>query len=215
MFVKICGVTQVEQAVAIADLFHRYQLQDQCAIGLMAVPQSPRFLRLDSMRAIVAALPEGVQAIGVFLNAPVSQTIEQARAVGLTGVQLHGQEPVAACAAIRQALPHLQLIKAQRLRQKDDLACLEPYTATVDAFLIDAYHPHQAGGTGLTADWSLLQDFQPDLPWYLAGGISPETVAPAIASLSPDGIDCSSGVEQHPGVKDLSRVEQLLQAIAL
>jgi phosphoribosylanthranilate isomerase len=85
----------------------------------------------------------------------------------------------------------------------------------VDALLLDAYHPQQLGGTGLTLDWRSLQTFSPPCPWLLAGGLRPDNLRPALATLSPQGIDLSSGVEVRPGVKDLALVRQLFEQIEL
>jgi phosphoribosylanthranilate isomerase len=87
----------------------------------------------------------------------------------------------------------------------------------VDALLLDAWVPDQLGGTGhrIPIDW--LEGFRPALPWWLAGGLSPERLAPALLSLAaspPDGVDVSSGVEQAPGDKDLARVAALVTALA-
>lgn len=213
MFVKICGITQVEQGRAIADAMLRHGLADRCAIGFICVTQSKRYVSVEQLRAVVLALPKQVQTIGVFVDEGPDHVCEIVRWGGLSGVQLHGDESVDYCRGLRQLLPSTRFIKALRLRQASDLERLATYREVVDAYLIDAYHPQQAGGTGLKADWTLLQGFRPPRPWLLAGGLTPENVGDAIIDLSPDGVDLSSGVEVQPGIKDLAKVEQLLQAI--
>ncbi|MEL7085992.1 MAG: phosphoribosylanthranilate isomerase [Cyanobacteria bacterium P01_A01_bin.3] len=213
MFVKICGITQVEQGRAIADAMLQHGLAGQCAIGFICVTQSKRYVSAEQIRPIVLALPKQVQTIGVFVDEQMERVGDIARRCGLSGVQLHGDESVDYCRGLRELLPTTKVIKVLRLRQAAGLDRLATYRDVVDAYLIDAYHPQQAGGTGLKADWTLLQDFRPQRPWLLAGGLTPENVGEAIAALHPDGVDLSSGVEVQPGIKDLAKVEHLLQAI--
>ena len=85
------------------------------------------------------------------------------------------------------------------------------FSDVVDAILLDAYDPHMAGGTGKTLDWQMLREFRPKCDWWLAGGLSPEIVAVAIALVQPHGLDISSGVERAAGDKDLTKIEQFLQ----
>ena len=207
MYIKICGITQLDQAEAIANLGSH-------ALGFIGVPQTPRYLAPEQMIEIVGSLRVSCDRIGVFRDQDpelIKTLVQQAQ---LTGIQLHGDETPQVCAQLRYALPGIRLIKAIRLRGSEDLQKLAAYDAVVDMFLIDAYDPHQAGGTGKTADWSLLQAFCPARPWLLAGGIRPENVAEALGAVSPDGIDLSSGVESAPGVKDLTKVRQLFEQLA-
>jgi phosphoribosylanthranilate isomerase len=85
----------------------------------------------------------------------------------------------------------------------------------VDTLLLDAYHPKAHGGTGKTLDWQSLQTFRVDRPWFLSGGLTPANVQTALKHIQPDGIDLSSGVEIAPGNKDLNKVKQLFQQLAL
>ncbi len=207
MYIKICGITQPDQAEAIANLGSQ-------ALGFIGVPQTPRYLAPERMIQIVGSLRVTCDRIGVFRDQDPELIKTLVQQAGLTGIQLHGDETPQVCAQFRQTLPGIRLIKAFRLRGSEDLDKLAAYEAVVDWFLIDAYDPHQAGGTGKTADWSLLKAFCPARPWLLAGGIRPETVAAALGAVSPDGIDLSSGVESAPGVKDLAKVRQLFEHMA-
>lgn len=202
MYVKICGITQPEQAEAIANLGSQ-------ALGFIGVPNTPRYLAPERMIELVGSLQVECERIGVFQDQDPQLIISVASKAGLTGIQLHGQESVTVCAELRAALPEIRLIKAIRLRDPGDLAAVSIYGERVDAFLIDAYDPQRAGGTGQTVDWRLLRDFHCPQPWLLAGGIRPENVAQALQESSPDGIDLSSGVESSPGIKDLQKVRQL------
>jgi phosphoribosylanthranilate isomerase len=205
-WVKICGLTQPEQAIAIAR-------QGADAIGLICVPTSPRYVTLDQLQRLKEGLISSgyasVERVGVFVDAD-DQAIAAAITAGqLTTLQLHGQESPERCQEMRLCYPNLRLIKALRVRSPEVLATTPVYESIVDGILLDAYHPDSFGGTGNTLDWSTLQNFRPQCPWVLAGGLTPENIIEALSRMSPDGIDLSSGVENHPGDKNLARVEQL------
>ncbi len=203
--VKICGITQAEQATAITDLGIR-------TLGFICVRKSPRWIEPQDIATISQALNAHAPAtkrIGVFAKADL-ETIQQTVQIGrLTGVQLHGDEPLEFAQQVRTALPDVELIKAVRVRGAEDLALAETFAETVDALLLDAYHPTQLGGTGHQIDWAMLREFAPAVPWLLAGGLKPDNVAEALGRLQPRGIDLSSGVEHSPGDKDLAQVEKL------
>ena len=205
-FIKICGVTQVDQAQALADL----EIQ---AIGLIGVPQTPRYLIPEQMRAIVAALPTSLETVGVFRDHPIAELVQIVEHVGLTTLQLHGQETPNDCGELARCCPQIRLIKAFRLRDPQDLEIMGEYQAVVDRVLVDTYHPQQWGGTGIPLNWSLLQPVSFPRPWILAGGLNPHNIRAALTTVQPFGIDVSSGVEVSPGVKDLDKVKQLLAEI--
>ncbi len=205
-YVKICGITHNDQAQAIAEMGVQ-------ALGFILVPDSPRYLPPDQIKSIVAQLPDHLDKIGVFKDLPLSTLVEICQYTGLTAVQLHGQETVADCIQLAQLVPHLTRIKAFRLRQLSDLETIPEYLDSVDKILLDAYHPHQAGGTGRTLDWTLLETINWPIPWLLAGGLRPENIHQALTLTDPDGIDVSSGVEVSPGQKDLNRVQLLLDQL--
>ncbi|NJK28729.1 MAG: phosphoribosylanthranilate isomerase [Acaryochloris sp. RU_4_1] len=212
MRVKICGITQPEQGSAIATL-------GADALGFICVAASPRYVTPPQIRGITQGLPpltiqgSPLSRIGVFANADLG-LIQQTVAIGqLTGVQLHGDESPEFCELLRQDLPKIELIKAFRIRTLETLTLIPAYEPLVDTLLLDAYTPQALGGTGQTWDWTLLTQFTPQRPWLLAGGLTPENIAHALAQLSPPGIDLSSGVERSPGVKDLQRVKKLFQQL--
>ncbi|MEM0981516.1 MAG: phosphoribosylanthranilate isomerase [Cyanobacteria bacterium P01_H01_bin.58] len=210
LWIKICGLMQPTQAVEIAAL-------GASAIGFICVPASPRYVAPQQIQLIsdtfMAAGWADVERVGVFADA-ASSDIHAAVTIGrLTTLQLHGKESPETCAQLRQAYPTLKIIKAFRIRATADLASTAAYEASVDALLLDAYHPQLLGGTGQTLDWESLQAFKPTKPWYLAGGLKPENVQDALRKLTPDGIDVSSGVEVAPGDKSVAKVKELLAAV--
>ncbi|MBD0268833.1 MAG: phosphoribosylanthranilate isomerase [Cyanobacteria bacterium Co-bin8] len=210
MRVKICGITQADQAVAIAHL-------GATALGFICVPASPRYITPEHIDNIGEALKDTIQrsleTVGVFADADL-KTLETTVKTGqLSSIQLHGNESPELCRQIRQQLPGIAIIKALRIRSAQDLIQAVRFEPEVDGLLLDAYHPQLLGGTGKTLDWASLQSFQPACPWLLAGGLTPDNVVDALTQLSPDGIDLSSGVEVSPGVKDLDQVKRLFERL--
>lgn len=205
MRVKICGLTKPEQALAIARL-------GATALGFICVPQSPRYISTDRVKTIVKELPLEVDKIGVFANAD-REEIAAFVAVGLTGVQLHGDESPEFCQQLKQLLPEVEIIKALRIKNAQYLSAINDYANCVDTLLLDAYHPQLLGGTGTTLNWETLKQFCPNLPWLLAGGLTPDNILDALKKLNPGGIDLSSGVERSPGDKDLDKVAKLFDKL--
>ncbi|OUL24753.1 phosphoribosylanthranilate isomerase [Nostoc sp. 106C] len=207
MRIKICGITQPQQSVAIASL-------GATALGFICVPTSPRYVNILQIQAAVAPLPEKIDKIGVFANTSITEIKQTVVESGLTSVQLHGNESPEFCSQLRQALPEIEIIKAFRIRSSEQLEQVAEYTNCIDTLLLDAYHPQQLGGTGQTLDWSTLQAFSPSCPWFLAGGLTPDNILDALNMLQPSGIDLSSGVEKAPGDKDLDQVAKLFIKLA-
>jgi phosphoribosylanthranilate isomerase len=217
MYIKICGLTKLDQAQAIAKM-------GVDALGFICVASSPRYISATAIGQIRSSLlsvqPEidrssGLDLIGVFLNASMHEIGETVAIAGLNAVQLHGDESPEFCVQLRSQLnttnPKIKLIKALRVKDRSGLEQANLFCEVVDAVLLDAYDPQMAGGTGKTLDWQMLRDFRPACDWWLAGGLSPENVADAIALLHPKGLDVSSGVERSAGDKDLTKIEQFLQ----
>lgn len=206
MRIKICGLTRVKQAVAIAEM-------GATDIGFICVKKSPRYIIPGNIKPIAQALPENVGKVGVFANQSPEEISAIANSSHLTTVQLHSDESPEFCQQVRELLPNLEIIKALRVRDRQTLETAKDYETVVDALLLDAYHPDQLGGTGHTIDWEDLQAFKPSIPWLLAGGLKPENIQQALTQLQPDGIDLSSGVEDSPGQKNLQKVADLMAQI--
>lgn len=206
MRIKICGITQLQQSLAITQL-------GATALGFICVPSSPRYVSIEQINLATSHTPDHIDKIGVFANSTIFEITKVVSSSSLTGVQLHGDETPLFCEELRQALPNIELIKAFRVRSWEQLETTPNFTGCVDTFLLDAYHPQQLGGTGKTLDWQVLQSFRPSLPWFLAGGLTPDNVLTALTQIHPDGIDLSSGVERSPGDKDLDKVALLFSRI--
>jgi phosphoribosylanthranilate isomerase len=213
-------LTKLDQAQAIAQMGVN-------AIGFICVPASPRYISASAIGQITANLITSrfeiadldlLDLIGVFVNASIKEICEIVEIAGLNAVQLHGDESPEFCIELRSQLSEInnktntkiKLIKAFRVKDQAGLVHAQLFSEVVDALLLDAYDPKMAGGTGKTLDWQMLRDFAPNCDWWLAGGLSPENVAQAIALVSPSGLDVSSGVERSAGDKDLDKVRKFV-----
>lgn len=194
MFVKICGITRVEDADAAV-------VAGAGAIGFVFWPRSPRFIDPYRARAIAARLPPFVTPVGLFVNQAREHVNAVASLVRLGAVQLHGDESPEFAASIEAPV-----IRALSVNQVGAW----PAETTL---LLDAHDPVQRGGTGRTIDWTAAAAIAAQRRVLLAGGLTPENVADAIARVRPFGIDVSSGVERSPGVKDHQRLRALFEAV--
>ena len=195
--VKICGITNVRDARAVVRL-------GADALGFNFYAPSPRYIRPERARAIIAALPPFVAKVGVFVNEDVDKVNEIVQLCGLDVVQLHGDESPRNVERVRVA----QRIKGVRVADEDDIALCRRYR--VDAYLLDAFVPGMPGGTGETFNWRLAREARQFGPVILAGGLNPDNIEDAIRSAQPYAVDVASGVESEPGVKDRDLVEAFI-----
>ncbi len=191
--VKICGITSPQQAALAAAL-------GVDAIGLVFYPASPRAVGLEQAREIARAAGPFTTVVGLFVNAE-PDTIEQVLAkVPLGLLQFHGDENPAQCERY-----HRPYIKALRMKPGLDVASEAERHANAAGLLLDAYHPALPGGTGEVFDWDRFP-VDSHTPLILAGGLTPDNVADAIAATHCYGVDVSGGVESAPGVKDAEKM---------
>jgi phosphoribosylanthranilate isomerase len=199
MLVKICGVTRLEDAEAAV-------AAGAGAIGFVFWPDSPRFIDPYRARAIRSRLPPFVTAVGVFVDQPLEHVTGVASLVRLGAVQLHGDETPQYAARI--ATP---VVKAMPVdTASGERVALWPAATTL---LLDVHDPVKRGGTGRTIDWAAAAKVAAVRRIVLAGGLTPDNVADAVAQVRPFGIDVSSGVEQAPGIKDHQRLRALFEAL--
>ena len=202
--VKICGVTRPEDARLAVEL-------GAWAVGTIFFPDSPRACEPATAEAIGAELKRKAELVGVFVNAPLDEVAAVADGVGLTMVQLHGDEGPAYCAEVARRTG-AKVMKAARVRTGADVAALERFHT--DLHLLDAHQPGRWGGTGETFDWELVRQRRTDVPFVLSGGLAPENVAAAIAATHPYAVDTASGTEARPGVKDPDKLLAFAAAVA-
>lgn len=202
--IKFCGITSLDDALAAV-------AAGAWAIGLNFWPGSPR--RCDPVAAaeIAAAVKRQVELAGVFVNATLERVAATAEAVGLTIVQLHGDEGPAFCAEVARRTG-CRVIKAVRVRSGADIQALRPFKT--DYHLLDGYLPGRRGGSGATFAWELARAHpQRASRVILSGGLTPENVAAAIEAVRPFALDVASGVEAAPGRKDPDRLRAFAEAV--
>jgi phosphoribosylanthranilate isomerase len=205
VLLKICGITSLPDA--------RY-----CAgagvdmLGFIFHAESPRAVDPASVREIAGWI-HGPEIVGVFVDADLGHMQTVAEQASLTMLQLHGNEPPELCARL-----DLPVIKAFRVRPgetaQDIRERVDPYRDAVRYILLDAFVEGVAGGTGETFDWDIARELSSAYPLLLSGGLNASNVEEAVATVRPQGIDLSSGVELRPGNKDFDLVADLIDAFA-
>jgi phosphoribosylanthranilate isomerase len=201
--IKFCGLTNLADVQCAVGL-------GPWAIGLIFWPGSPRRCSRDDAVEIAAAVKRQVEVVGVFANASLQTVTETADAVGLTMLQLHGDEGPAFCeeAARRTGC---KVIKALRVRSGADIQSAARFHT--DYHLLDSYVPGKPGGTGETFAWELAAGHRGPTPLILSGGLTPDNVAEAIAVARPFAVDVASGVELAPGRKDPEKLAAFAAAV--
>ncbi|WP_323844922.1 phosphoribosylanthranilate isomerase [Microbulbifer magnicolonia] len=199
MQVKICGITTIEDATAAV-------AAGADALGLVFYAASPRFVDAARAAAIAAAVPPFVTLTGLFVNAAAEAVREILARVPLNLLQFHGDEDADYCEQFRR--PYIRA-----LRMKDGLDVLGAMAGHPRArgFLLDAYRPGVPGGTGETFDWQRVPQHS-GRSIVLAGGLTPDNVARAIAAARPQAVDVSGGVELSPGKKDPQKIVDFIRA---
>jgi phosphoribosylanthranilate isomerase len=201
--VKICGLTNVDDARAAAGL-------GAWALGMVFHEGSPRRCELDEAAAIGAALKRKAELVGAFVNAPLDEVQHVLDSVPLTILQLHGEEGPSYCDEARRRTG-LKVMKAARVRDRAAVRALSAYRT--DFHLLDSHVPGRYGGSGERFDWELAAEHPHEPPLVLAGGLEPGNVAEAIEIARPFAVDVASGVEAEPGRKDPAKLREFFAAV--
>jgi Phosphoribosylanthranilate isomerase len=205
LIIKICGIKSEEMldaAIAAgADM-----------VGFMHFQRSPRHVSIEDLAGLISAARGRVQSCVVLVN-PDNSCVAEVAALGPDWIQLHGPETPHRVEAIR-AEAGVEIMKALPIGSAEDVANVAAFLEVADRILLDAKPPKGAdrpGGLGESFDWSLLEALDPSIPFMLSGGLTPETVAAAVRTVKPFGVDVSSGVESAPGVKDKGLIEAFIR----
>jgi len=199
--VKICGIKEFEDARDAV-------LLGADAIGLNFVPNSPRCIDATRAAAIIEKLPPFVTIVGIFVNHPDPQNLEDfAVSPGLHAVQLHGNETPDYCSMIQR----VKVIKAVRVDANFRVDGLRAYGSRT--FLLDACSTDQFGGTGKSFNWDLAFGANAFGSIIIAGGLIPENVGQVVQTLHPFAVDVASGVESEPGKKNYEKMRRFIEAV--
>jgi len=189
--VKICGITNIEDALIAQDA-------GADMLGLIFA-ESPRKITVDIARDILAKISDRIETVALFVNEDegvVKRTLNKLKRIDL--IQFHGDETQAYCRQFNDK----KIIKAFRVKDEGVLKDIEAF-GRPDILLLDAFSKEQFGGTGKRVDWNIaLKAKDHGVPLLLSGGLNPDNVSTAIEKVRPYGVDVSSGVEKEPGKKD-------------
>ena len=195
--VKICGLTNLNDTMDAIELGADY-------LGFNFYPDSPRFVDYETAAKIIEESPSKIPKVGVFVNEDLGRVVDLAIELGLDMLQFHGDESAESLNPLGRPW-----YKAFRLKEMADVQEIPKYQC--DWVLVDAYSDKAYGGTGLTAHWDLVHEAEKSgKKIILAGGLTPENVAVAIATVKPFMVDVASGVEASPGQKDRHKLEVFL-----
>jgi phosphoribosylanthranilate isomerase len=198
--VKFCGITRSEDAVVAAAL-------GVDAIGMVFYARSPRAVTLGQATGIVALLPPFISTVALFCNAADAEVNAVIETLRPSLLQFHGDESPTECE--RYGLPY---IKAIRMRADVELRDAIRRYRTARALLLDAFEDGRYGGTGQVFDWSRIPS-DVEMPFILAGGLTPDNVAAAVAAVRPFAVDVSGGIEASKGIKDPAKMRAFLQEV--
>lgn len=213
-WVKVCGTTNLHDAQLVV-------AAGADALGFIFAP-SPRRIATADAAEIIAKLPNGIEKIGVFVNETAAHVAEVAQQVGLSGVQLHGDEPADTLPGFRRALGERKIVKTLQARDilnagQERLAEYLSARGSIDAILLDSGSARLRGGTGIPFAWEevvpLTAAIREAMPLIIAGGLNAQNVSKALRLFDPWGVDVVSGVESEPGKKDEARLHDFVAAV--
>jgi phosphoribosylanthranilate isomerase len=202
MRIKICGITNFDDAMAAVDY-------GTDALGFIFFKQSPRYITYKKAASIIAKLPPCITTVGVFVNEDPEQIEKSVAITGIDIVQLHGNESPDKIASSRR------IIKAIRVKSLESLDPLIYFKGLVSAFLLDTYTPDILGGTGQIFNWDIAVEAKQFGRIILAGGLTPDNIAEAVRWVRPYGVDVSSGVESEKGRKDHNKLNLFIKRARL
>ena len=204
---KICGLSSVEALDAAIRGGARF-------VGFVFYPASRRHVTPERAASLAALVPERVTRVGLFVDPTDAQLAGVLERVPLDLLQLHGSENPRRVAEIKARFGK-PVMKAIPIAAPEDPEAATPYLDVADWLLFDAKPPRGdpkalPGGNGLAFDWQLLGGRSWSKPWMLSGGLTARNLAEAVATTHTRAVDVSSGVENHPGVKDLGKIAEFL-----
>lgn len=199
--IKICGITNKIDAIEAVRL-------NVDMLGFVLYKKSARYVRPGTIIDIANELPPYIAKVGVFVDEDAGKVSDLARECSLDILQFHGDESPEYCLQFKGSY---KIIKAFKIKDKQSLKNINDYDA--DFYMLDTYSKWSKGGTGKSFDWNLIERFEFLRPVILSGGLTPENVIEAIRSISPYGVDASSGLEASGGKKDPDLMKKFVENI--
>ena len=204
--VKICGLR--ERPALDAAVRHGARM-----VGFVFFDKSPRNVSLDEVAALARLVPEGIEKVGVTVDAGDDRLGIAIAAAGLDTIQFHGSEDAGRLAQARAQFG-VRVMKVIRVATADDLESLPSFDAVADMVMFDAMPPRDAtrpGGNATAFDWTLLTGLRLRSPWILSGGLDAGNLHRAVETSGATMVDVSSGVETSPGHKSASRIAEFME----
>ncbi len=199
--VKICGITNLEDALKIAEL-------KPDALGFVFYRKSPRYIKPERAKEIIKQIPKFIKKVGVFVNDKEQNIKRIAKDLKLDMLQFHGNESPEFCEKFRD----YKIIKAFRVKEKIDFKDMLHYKTS--AYLFDTFVKSKIGGTGRKFNWALVRHLGGfHKPIFLSGGLKAQNVKEAIRKVRPDWVDVSTSVEIKPGKKDYNKVKEFIEVV--
>ena len=205
--IKLCGLKEPSHIEVAFNLGVKY-------IGFVFFEKSPRFLKNETAKSLIALTPPGIIKVGLVVN-PSDDCLNLISGLGLDMLQLHGSEPIDRVKEIKSKF-NFPLIKAIGINKEKDLDLVECYSKVADHLLIDAKpNPENIlpGGNGVKFDWKILEKKSWDFPWFLAGGLNKNNITEALSITKAKKVDLSSGVEDSRGRKNINKITNFVKKI--
>jgi phosphoribosylanthranilate isomerase len=203
--IKICGLKQKTNLFEVVEAGADY-------VGMIFYEKSPRYVVDSLYPEDVWFLPDEVEKIGVFVNASYDEIKKSAKLYQLNLIQLHGNELPELCKQLQDL--GYGVIKAFGVDEHFDFNDLKPYQSSVDFFLFDTKISTH-GGSGITFDWNILNNYSLDIPVFVGGGVSLENLNDLLNFNFPFlySVDMNSKLEIEPGLKDISKVQKAVELV--
>ena len=215
VWIKICGITNLEDAKSISEL-------KVDAMGFVLSADGPRKVEIITAYRIIEALRTGenkISMVGVFVNEEIRKVLNDYRSLRLDYIQLSGDEDMDYLKDLKEKAKDIKIIKSIRIKNKS-----ESYRAKInkkvdelkeyaDFILMDSYSKNVYGGTGVSFNWDIVKDYYREIPVILSGGLDAENVREAVDIVKPFGVDASSKLEIYPGKKDIDKVTKFINVL--
>lgn len=215
VWIKICGITNIDDAKSISEL-------RADAVGFVLSANGPRRVEAITAYRIIEALRTGenkISMVGVFVNEEIGRVLNDYRNLRLDYIQLSGDEDMDYLKDLKEKAKDIKIIKSIRIKNKS-----ESYRAKInkkvdklkeyaDFILMDSYSKNVYGGTGVSFNWDIVKDYYREIPVILSGGLDAENVRQAVDIVKPFGVDASSKLEIYPGKKDIDKVTKFINVL--